>query len=361
MSGYIYILTDGINTKIGITVDFDKRMSSYNTHNPNIQLVKSYPCDIEEARRVETAIKTVFKGNLSSKSKEWFSVSSDWVDKCVSTLLEKPVKNPVLSSGHGVRLTSVADKLQQTILRQVESKNIEERKKQYATQEEMAEHFAHCFSLGIPDHKLHYELIPVKDNASVDKDYCTSPILSSKVRKTVKQNYINFPKDENVWRFFHLVRLATGHSIAICTARVSMPYLEEIKDKDTIQEIADLANEFGWMCTVHHDWSWHYPEKTGLLLFQPKTPVVTILRRWENSFRKWVIERQELLKFERFGDKDCLEKVIGDISFDTTFPLDINSYEELCNKYLEPFFGIEKEDDFFLKDAYKFLIGKWKE
>ena len=43
MSGYIYILTDGINTKIGITVDFDKRMSSYNIISEYVQWVKSYP------------------------------------------------------------------------------------------------------------------------------------------------------------------------------------------------------------------------------------------------------------------------------------------------------------------------------
>jgi len=151
VTGYIYILTDGINTKISITVDFDKRMSSYNTHNPNIQLVKSYPCNMEEARKVETAIKAIFKENLSSKSKEWFSVAPDTVDRYVSTLLEKPVKNTVLPSGHGVRLTSAADELQQIMLRQLESKNIEERRKQYATKETMAEHFANCFSLGIPE------------------------------------------------------------------------------------------------------------------------------------------------------------------------------------------------------------------
>ena len=275
-------------------------------------------------------------------------------------LLEKPVKNSVLPSGHGVRLTPTAAELQETILQQIESENINEQMKKGASKNAMAEHFANCFSLGIPEHKLPDALIVFKDSESVDKDNCKSPKISLSVKIAVEHNFISFPQDDNVWHFYHLVRLATGHFIAICTARVSMPFLEAIKEKDIIQKIADLANDFGWTCTVHHDWSWYYPEKTGLLLFQPKTPVATILRSWENSFRKWVIERKELLKFEPFEDKRCLEKAIGDTVFDNTFPLDINSYEELCDKYFEPFLSIE-ENDFFLKDAYKFLIGKWKE
>lgn len=64
MSGHIYILTDGINTKIGITISLDKRMSSYNTHNPNFYTYKVYDCDIEEAKKVEAVIKTYFKDRI---------------------------------------------------------------------------------------------------------------------------------------------------------------------------------------------------------------------------------------------------------------------------------------------------------
>lgn len=335
-------------------------MSSYATHNVNASLVRHYSCEIEEARKVETAIKFIFKDNISSKSKEWFSIAPEIIDKYVYTLLERPIKNNILPSAHGVKLTPVAAKHQETLLHQIENKDSKERIKKDTTKCLIAEHFASCFSLGIPEHKLPEGLIVIKDFESVDKDYCKSPKISPSVKNAVQYNYIAFPKDDHVCRFFHLVRLATGHFVAICTARVSMPYLEAIKDKGCIQNIGDLANEFGWMCTLHHDWSWHYPEQTGLLLFQPKTSVATILGRWNNSFRKWVIERQELLKFAHFDDKSLLEKAIGDIVFDNTFPLDINSYEELCDKYLVPFLSIEKDDDFFLKDAYKSLITQWK-
>lgn len=84
----------------------------------------------------------------------------------------------------------------------------------------MAEHFANCFSLGIPEHKLPDGLIVFQDSESVDKDYCESPKTSQRVKIAVEHNFISFPHDDHVWWFFHLVRLATGHFIAICTARV---------------------------------------------------------------------------------------------------------------------------------------------
>jgi len=92
--------------------------------------------------------------------------------------------------------------------------------KKDASKEAMAEHFANCFSLGIPEHKLPDGLIVFQDSESVDKDYCESPKTSQRVKIAVEHNFISFPHDDHVWWFFHLVRLATGHFIAICTARV---------------------------------------------------------------------------------------------------------------------------------------------
>lgn len=361
MSGHIYILTDGGNTKIGITTDFDKRMASYNTHNANIQLVKTYPCAIEEARKIESAIKHIFKNELSGKSREWFSVNPETVERYVSTLLEKPSEAPILPSMHGVKLTERAGSLKEEILTLVEHRDVKQRKKANAKKEELAELFATRFRLGIPEHKLP-DYVLVKDNACVDIQHCISPSESQKVRASIKSNRISMPYDDHVWRFFHLVKLATGYFVAICTARVSMPYLEAISKSENIQEMVGLAEELGWYCTIHNDWSWHYPDKSGLVLYQPKTPVSTKLRLWDNSFRKWLIEKQELLKLERFDIKDDLEKAIEDAAHDNTFPLDVNSYQELCNKYLEPFFGITnyEENAHWLKPPYEFLIDKWK-
>jgi hypothetical protein len=354
MSGHIYVLTDGTNTKIGITTDFDKRMSSYRTHNPNFQCVKSYPCDISQAKRVESAIKHSFKDKLSGPSKEWFSVSADVIVQFVSALLEKPVSSSIRPSMHGVKLTDRAHDVQQKIL-----KLVNEGKKSLASKEEFAELFATAFDLGIPAHKLPDNVLK-REAMGVDMAHSAHPAKSRRVTQNIAGTQVTMPNDDHVWPFYHLLKLATGHYIAICTARASMPYLERIDTPDKQLEMVDRASEVGWYCTIHNDWSWHSPDKTGLVLYEPKTPVVAKLRQFDGSFRLWVIERQELLKFSAFPDQETLAKALEDIAHDNTFPLGVQSYQEFCESYLEPVWTITG-DEFFAKDAYEFLFAKWKQ
>ena len=70
---------------------------------------------------------------------------------------------------------------------------------------------------------------------------------------------------------------------------------------------------------------------------------------------------------EKFENKEMLKKCIEDICHDNTFPLDVNTFEELCDRYLKVFWGITPEDEFdFLElgtnwqvESYKFLFKKW--
>ncbi len=363
MNGNIYILTDGKNTKIGITSAFDKRMSSYKTHNANAKLFKSYPCDIDEAKRIEIAIKHAFKESRASESKEWFSVSPETIDRYVSTLLESHLNlaGTFLPSMHGIRLTPKAYELKEEITRLREHRDKTERNKVHVKKEELAELFAACFGLGLPQHKLATESVVVKDDMVVDMRHCKPPDQSRAVLKAVWSNHTHFPGDDHVWRYFHLVKLGSGHFVAICTARVSMPYLAAVKDENK-RKIVDFANELGLYCTFHNDWSWHCPDETALILYQPKTPVADLIKLWDNSFRKWVIARQELLKLERFDDMESLEKVIEDTVHSNSFPLDVESYAGLCQKYLGPYWGIfdDGEDDTYHKPVYEFLFEKWR-
>lgn len=358
MSGHIYILTDGINTKIGITVDLDKRLSSYNTHNPNYQTFKTYPCDIEEAKRIEIIIKQMFKNKLSGKSKEWFNVRPEIVNRYVSVMLEKSTETDVTPAMHGVKLTNEAFELKQKITRAVEKKEQVSSDEFYSRKETFAELFASRFGLGIPQHKLPEDIV-IRDGLCVDISYCDKKSNLSK--KGVRDNYVRMPYDDHTYSFYHLIKLASGHYVAVCTARVSMPYLPTIEGKK--DEIIEAANQVGWHATFHHDWSWYYPDESGLILFQQQTSVSRKLNLWDSSFRKWVIERSEILKQEKFKDKDALEKAIEDLVDDCTFPLEISNYQELCDKYLEPFWGIVNSDDeeekHWLKDAYALLLDKW--
>lgn len=361
-TGHIYILTDGANTKIGITTSFDTRMASYKTHNATAQLFKQYQCPIDEAKRIESTIKSVFKANITGQGKEWFAVPAETIDRYVATLLEKPTKTTVTPGMHGVRLTSTASDLLELLEKQLTSQVREERKKAPATKELMAEHFATAFGLGIPEHKLPDEhLVVFKEWPGIDLQHCAPKDESEKVRKGVRDNQIHFPHDKHVRRFYHLVRLDTGHYVALCTSCASMPYLDNIKAPETVREIVDTANEYGWYCTAHHEWSWIEPNETGLFLFQPKTPVQTRLNAWNGSFRKWVIERQELLKLERSSNPEQLAYRIEDIARDKTFPLDVQSFDELCERYLGPFRNIRPgmEDGEAMEEPFRLLFEKW--
>lgn len=356
MTFHIYILTDGVNTKIGITIDLAKRMASYNTHNATIQLVKKYPCAQDEAKRIETAIKSIFKDQLTGKGKEWFSVNPDVVDRYVSNLLEKPLSETLLPSLHGAKLTAVADDLKEEILKHVQAGN-----KYAQLKQQFAELFATKLSLGIAEHKLPENVI-IKDNLSIDIHHCIHPSQSLIVKKAVTNNYICMPCEDHVWRFFNLVKLASGHYIVVCTAKVSMPYIERLEKEGAETEVVEFANALGLYATFHHEWSWHYPNKTGLILYQPKTPFPQTLKHWDKSFRKWIIERQEVLKYESFPDRDILAKTIEDIAHDNSFPLDIQTYPELCQKYFSPFLGFATSDEYphWQKEAHTFLLEKWK-
>jgi hypothetical protein len=349
MTSHIYILTDGINTKIGITTDLAKRMASYQTHNPNFQIYKTYSCSAEEAKRIETTIKAAFKDRLTGKSKEWFSVGSGLIDRYVSVLIQPIVEENLSPSLHGVRLTNEAYELKEQILdNRLSSEN------RYARKEKLSELFGRLFGLGLPEHKLP-EGILFKEKLTVD--FSSVDKESDTVNKFVWDNNIRFPCDDHYYNFYHLVRLGSGHFIAVCTAQISMPYLEAMEGKK--DSIIDLANELGWYATFHDDWSWHFPGRTGLILYQQKAPVLNRLRSWDNSFRKWVIERAELLKHEKFSDRKRLAKTIEDIVGDCTFPLDAASFNDFFDRYISKYFCDSKED-FPFTDTYEFLFERWK-
>jgi hypothetical protein len=120
-----------------------------------------------------------------------------------------------------------------------------------------------------------------------------------------------------------------------------------------------MAHDLGWHATFHHDWSWDEPGKTGVVLFQQKTPVVERLRSWENSFRKWVIERAEVLKHERLAYPVDLASAVANIVKDATFPMQVRSPLELHRNYLRPFHMADSYGDFLWKESYEFLFDKW--
>lgn len=407
MDAHIYILTDGNNTKIGITTDLDKRIAGYTTHNPNFKIYKTIEADSKEAKRIETVIKQVFKDELVA-GKEWFAVHPEVMDRYVSILLQKPAAMDMLPSMHGVPLTAEAHSLKEEILKDLGKRNpsaadirrlrelkaslyshyaddepilpkpetaeiqkeidktsarlrqIDEARR--SKKERLAELFADKFKLGIPRHKIPDDVI-AKSALVIDWGHCNRD--SEIVREAVKSNYVRLPYEDHTTGFYHLARLGSGHYVAVETASVSMPYKKAVEGKS--DEILEAAELLGLFMSEHAEWSWHSPSEeyensgTTLFLFQPQTPVQTILRQWDASFRKWVIERSKLLKQERFINPIVLKRTVDDTADAATFPLTVNSFESLVDEYLAPYWGFEIESlsEDVLLQAYALLFDKW--
>ncbi len=361
MTAHIYIIKDGDKTKIGKSTNLERRLPAYKTHNPNHEVFKTYPCPEEQAHRIELFIKQTFKDKLAGQGKEWFSVPAEEIDNLVCTLLETlPGVSDAMPSLHGVKLTVEADEL----LGKIHEAVVKGEKSQ-TLKDCFAELFGKAFGLGIPRHKLPDNLL-AREYLFVDLNHSSVPQESELVKKAVT-SVPSLPHDDHCWHFFHVLKLSSGHGLAVCTAKVSMPYLEELRG-DAEKQVFNHAKELGLWATFHHDWSWWYPTKTGLILYQRKTPVSQVMTRWDKSFRKWVMERREVLRFEDWHDADALLRTIEDVCDDKHFPLEFKSYEELQENYLGPFWYFlsdaqmadhEREDDRAL--AMKFLVGRWQD
>ena len=66
-SCHIYILTDGCNTKIGITTNLNKRIATYRTHNPNFRLFKTFETNHDEAKKVEAVLLVFLERETNNK------------------------------------------------------------------------------------------------------------------------------------------------------------------------------------------------------------------------------------------------------------------------------------------------------
>lgn len=399
MASHIYIIQDGRNSKIGITSDLKKRIDSYKTHNPNFLLFRAFETDAANAKRIERAIIAAFKDEAVGEGKEWFAVAPETVERCVLAFMptDDEAHPP---SAHEIPLTGEARRTLSELRAALDAAGSkagnEEAHRLWKLRSEwnerfggdptkagtagakkvkaeideldarvsvrydairsgknrLAELFADAARLGLPSHRVPEGAVRT-GGLGVDWAHCDP--ASDTVRKIVREG-LRLPLDDHTERHFHLSRLASSSWAAICTARVSQPWLPQLDDADAWERMASVAEDLGWICSTHDDWSWHDPGRTGLILWQPKTPVRTLLEQWDGSFRKWVVERRKALLMEAKGHKD-FAKVIDDLSSDETFPLAVRDWDELVETYFDRYWEFEMPDRF--KDAYRVLWEKW--
>lgn len=240
---------------------------------------------------------------------------------------------------------------------------IEDRKNGASQKLKAMEVIAAYFKLGIPEHCLP-DNIEHATKLAPDLLYATDKYATL---ACINNRGFSVPRADHVFNFYRLVSDLNNVCIAVCISKISMPYTHDIREVEAAS--VEFAENIGWTVTFKHEWSWHYPSKTGLFIYQQKTPSDTTLKLWQTSFKLWVMLNKKLLIAKCIKDSVYLDMCIEDITWDNTFPLNVNSYEELRDNYLIPYLHVgyendeDKEEDdyeeFFLKNSFKFAFELW--
>lgn len=354
----IYIMSDGVNSKIGITSNLQNRISTYKTHNPTATLFSHYICP--KAKDIETAIKTLFKEKTITSSKEWFNLNPNYLDRIVS-LLVNGENNTHLDIIPAMNYVPLHDDFHSLL-----DKDQKVYRDKYL---KAAEIFAREFNLGIPKHLLPDSVIQI-EGMPIDIYEC-SKCESNDKWKSGEVDTILY--QDHSYYFYHLVNLASGKQIAVCTSFISMPYHYDFSDTDLDEKsnfeiircpkILEDAKDRGYYVFRHDNWSWWNRGETALFLVMQKTNLSKRLDLWKNSFKKWVIERKKALEQEDFEPIDYLKYAIDDVCGVQTssFPLHIQCADDFA-KHIKTHFSKDyyDKDSFPLRDAFDFLFAKWK-
>lgn len=341
----IYILTNGQDSKAGISTNVDTRMQAYRTHNPDFKLhTIRQGISIEDARRVESIVKACFKHVPSNTGKEWFQVSAEHMTRVVDFHLQP------LRSNKDTSAIAAGDVPLSMAARDALDSIASDRDKTDARYRVM-DAFSAAFNLGIPAHKLPEDTVVKERFLPVDIAHCDSshPFLQERIQGRTH----GMQADDHLYRFYHLVELNSGYTVALCTSYVSMPYLERLAD---MSEILDKSEACGLRVFRQDQWAWWFPNRTGLLLYVQKTPVIDRLNAWEGSFRKWVIENSKALEM-RTGHTNQIE----DVTHDPTFPMHVTCWNDLLDGYLKRFYGLGEDTANFLRPKYEHLFRLWGE
>jgi hypothetical protein len=351
----IYIMSDGVNSKIGITTNLQNRVSTYKTHNPTATLFSHYICS--KAKDIELAIKTLFKDKTITSSKEWFNLNPNYLDRIVSLLVhgENNTHLDIIPAMNHVPLHD-------DFIDLIDDEDGKVYRDKYLKASEI---FAREFNLGIPRHLLPDSVIRI-EGMPIDIYECRITDFSTHSYQTSEILY-----QDHSYYFYHLVNLTSGKQIALCTSFISMPYhydssgtgKEEKRNKfenTRYPEILEDAKDRGYYVFRHDNWSWHNRGETALFLVMQKTPVSKRLELWKNSFRKWILERKKAIEQESFKDSKDLIYAIEDVCGNAFFPLHIQGSDDFAEYLFQYHIDYYDKASFPLRDAFDFLFAKWK-
>jgi Meiotically up-regulated gene 113 len=333
----IYVLRSGSSSKVGISDSLRKRLAAYNTHNPDFEVVQIFDCPRELARKVELAVKRALQAQRAGPSREWFSVPASVIVSMVVELLSGDTATDALSTGrlvvphsgsHRIPMSRKAAKLFETLTKSRNGRDGYETTSELQTKAMRL--FAEAFALGTPECDLPESVI-ARVPAAINRVHCAPDAAYDEGFAEIR-----FPRQDHVRHFYELHPTANGASIAVCRAVVSMPYGQGGSGSDELfQQSAAYAEQIGWTVSSHPEWSWHYPGKTGLILFQSKQSKSDFAELWAGSFKRWVLENAGRLRTQFAYGPMSLDYALEDVVWDTQLPLELRNFGVDYIEYLE--------------------------
>lgn len=243
MSAKIYVLTDGKNTKIGITSrTIEKRLLAYQTHNASAQLVRYFNfSDKETALRIESAVKAFFRPFRAGTGQEWFSTSAaeivEFISKLDHHLSQQIIDSPISISFHHAPVSDAAYDALNSIRKLLQTME-ELRKPNAKTGLELENlrnivysEFARTFKLGISRADLENNQSAII--AKIEQptaDIKSAHKLNPKLQSSLVRDQPRPPKLDHQRNFYEIAPLSSGGCAAIFSAMVSMPYIDYYSD-----------------------------------------------------------------------------------------------------------------------------------
>ena len=223
----------------------------------------------------------------------------------------------------------------------------------HALRRECATFFAKTLGLGYVEPLDNDKLMMKRLNRGVDHKACHPGW--GKVINTNRDS-LDFPGSDHQVRFYERLPLSNGRYVEYSTALVSMPYKGSFRMRE-LPAAQVLAERVGWQWAELADWTWYAAHATTLILFRRSTTHEEMLRMWPTSFKRWLIEnRSRLLK----GANSDRRHVVNDAIACQHLPLDVESWEELRERYLKEFAPVMyfNENEPMARAFWK-LFEKW--
>jgi len=194
-----------------------------------------------------------------------------------------------------------------------------------------ADEFAKTFRLGHLEDREDKRVV-VRWGAGVDHGMCL-PGWGGKFNCRTG-TYVDFPGTDYRRQFCQSLPLSNGKVAEYTSALVSMPYMDGNGMPRELDEAAHVAGRIGWTCQVLPEWTWYAPGSTTLVLFKRSTPHEAMLKAWERSFMRWLVENRTALNRAAGSTR---KKVIVDTYHCQHVPLDLRDFEDCRQRYLKEF------------------------